>query len=187
MSDITVLQQKISELEEELAYLCDKLNDLSCDFADHEAISNGPKTSFVFVETCHPDARPPVYATPGAAGFDLTSTVDMTITRCGGQAIVPTGLKMALPDGCELQIRPRSGLAAKHGVTVLNAPGTVDSDYRGEIGVVLINHSHVDFTIKKGDRIAQGVLARVERALFALTPQLDETVRGAGGFGSTGK
>lgn len=129
----------------------------------------------------------PSYETIASAGMDLRAFIENDITlkpleRC----IIPTGLFMALPVGYEAQIRPRSGLAAKHGVTVLNSPGTIDADYRGEVGVILINLSDEDFTIENGERIAQMVIAKHERAIWNLVQSLSETSRGAGGFGSTG-
>jgi len=130
-------------------------------------------------------AAEPVYATPGAAGCDLASNVELTILP-GERALVGTGLSIALPVGYEAQIRPRSGLALKHGVTVLNSPGTIDADYRGDIGVILINHGDRAFAVEKGMRIAQMVIAKVERFSFVIAPSLDDTERGAGGFGSTG-
>ena len=143
--------------------------------------------TFVPVRRLHPEARLPTYATDGAAGADLYARLDNPLLLPpGGRALVPTGLAMALPKGFELQIRPRSGLALKHGITVLNTPGTVDSDYRGEIGVILLNTSDTPFTVSPGDRIAQAVLARHETAVFAETDALPPTARGAGGFGSTG-
>lgn len=127
----------------------------------------------------------PAYATEGAAGMDLLAARDMTLPP-GGRALVPTGLAVALPDGYEMQVRPRSGLALKHGVTVLNAPGTVDADYRGEVGVILLNTGDAPFAIARGDRIAQAVFAPVTRAGFEEVVVLPETRRGTGGFGSTG-
>lgn len=127
----------------------------------------------------------PAYATEGAAGMDLLAARDMTLPP-GGRALVPTGLAIALPDGYEMQVRPRSGLALKHGVTVLNAPGTVDADYRGEVGVILLNTGDAPFVIARGDRIAQAVFAPVTRAGFEEVVVLPETRRGTGGFGSTG-
>jgi len=132
----------------------------------------------------------PAYQTAHAAGLDLLAAVpeDAPLVLLPGQhAMVPTGLTIALPDGYEAQVRPRSGLAAKHGVTVLNAPGTVDADYRGEINVLLINHGTEPFTIRRGERIAQMVIASVARAEFMPTVQLSATDRGSGGFGSTGR
>jgi dUTP pyrophosphatase len=128
----------------------------------------------------------PTYATSGAAGFDLRAATSLTLAP-GAHAVVPTGFAMAIPPGFEVQVRPRSGLAAKHGVTVLNTPGTVDSDYRGEVAVILINHGTADFSINRGDRIAQGVVAAVALADLIEVETLDATERGAGGFGSTGR
>jgi dUTP pyrophosphatase len=129
----------------------------------------------------------PEYATESSAGMDLRANLSAPIVlEPGARAIVPTGLFVALPVGTEMQIRPRSGLAAKFGVTVLNAPGTIDADYRGEIGVILINLGKEDFVIQPGERVAQAVLAKYERILWEETQQLDETTRGLGGFGSTG-
>lgn len=129
----------------------------------------------------------PAYGSAEAAGCDLLAAVaDRLILAPGDSAIVPTGLRIALPPGYELQVRPRSGLAAKHGVTVLNTPGTVDSDYRGEVGVVLINHGRAAFTVERGMRIAQAVLAPVLRIEWEPVTDLEATARGAGGFGSTG-
>ncbi|MGB4058366.1 MAG: dUTP diphosphatase [Alphaproteobacteria bacterium] len=129
----------------------------------------------------------PAYATPQSAGLDLCAAVDANLTLAPGQrALVPTGIAIALPAGFEAQIRPRSGLAAKNGVTVLNTPGTIDADYRGEIKIILINLGQDNFTIERGMRIAQMVIARHEQARWDLTSSLDDTTRGAGGFGSTG-
>lgn len=133
----------------------------------------------------HPDAVLPAYAHPSDAGMDLRS-VDELVIPPGGRALVHTGLVMALPPLYEAQVRPRSGLALKHGVTVLNAPGTVDSGYRGEVGVILANFGDADFPVKKGDKIAQLVIAPVTQPVIAETEFVDETDRGAGGFGSTG-
>lgn len=129
----------------------------------------------------------PAYETAGAAGLDLRAAITETIVLApGARALVPTGLAMQLPEGFEGQVRPRSGLAVRHGVTVLNAPGTVDSDYRGEIKVPLINHGDQPFPITRGDRIAQLVIAPVTHARLTEVAALDPTERGAGGFGSTG-
>ncbi len=129
----------------------------------------------------------PTYQTEGSAGFDLAAAVDGEIELApGDRALVPTGLMLEIPPGFEVQIRPRSGLAARHGVTVLNAPGTIDSDYRGEVQVILINLGREPFVIRRGERIAQAVLATVTRAEIIEADELDETGRGAGGFGSTG-
>ena len=132
----------------------------------------------------------PAYQSAHAAGLDLLAAVpdgSPLILAPGRHALVPTGLTIALPPGYEAQVRPRFGLAAKHGVTVLNAPGTVDADYRGEIGVLLINHGEAPFAIHRGERIAQMVIAAVVRAEFALASELSATERGSGGFGSTGR
>ena len=129
----------------------------------------------------------PSYATEQSAGMDLLAAIDESYTLAAGEtALIKTGLSIALPDGFEAQVRPRSGLALKSGVTVLNSPGTVDADYRGEIGVILINHSKKDFVIERGMRIAQMVIAPYTQANWQPTESLDETARGAGGFGSTG-
>jgi dUTP pyrophosphatase len=132
----------------------------------------------------------PTYQSALAAGLDLLAAVpeDAPVVLAPGKyALVPTGLSIALPPGYEAQVRPRSGLAAKHGVTVLNAPGTVDADYRGEIGVPLINHGDVPFTIRRGERIAQMVIASVVQAELIPVTTLSSTARGSGGFGSTGR
>lgn len=130
----------------------------------------------------------PAYATAGAAGMDLLAAIDGEKTLAPGErALVPTGIAIALPPGFEAQIRPRSGLALKQGVTVLNSPGTIDADYRGEVGVILINHGNAPFVIRRGERIAQMVIARHAAAEWTLVSDLSETDRGAGGFGSTGK
>ncbi len=129
----------------------------------------------------------PAYATAQAAGMDIVAAIDQPIVmQPGERALVPTGLSIALPAGFECQIRPRSGLAAKNGVTVLNSPGTVDADYRGEIKAILINHGQEPFTIERGMRIAQMIIARYTQANWSVVTDLDETERGAGGFGSTG-
>ena len=127
----------------------------------------------------------PAYESPGAAGMDLRAAEDMVL-KPGARFLMPTGFAIALPDTPEAQVRPRSGLAVKHGVTVLNAPGTIDSDYRGEIKVPLINHGTADFVIKRGDRIAQIIVAAVARANLQEVAALDETARGDNGFGSSG-
>jgi dUTP pyrophosphatase len=127
----------------------------------------------------------PAYATPGAAGMDVVSAEDVTLAP-GARHAVATGLALAIPQGYEIQVRPRSGLALKHGITVPNTPGTIDSDYRGELKVILINHGPEPFVIARGDRIAQLVLAPVVQAAWDEVEELDATARGAGGFGSTG-
>jgi dUTP pyrophosphatase len=129
----------------------------------------------------------PRYETAHAAGLDLMACIPADITLAPGKrAQVPTGFAVALPQGFEAQVRPRSGLAARHGVTVLNAPGTIDADYRGEVAVILINHGESDFTVTRGMRIAQMVVAPVAQARLVEVAELSETERGAGGFGSTG-
>ncbi|MGI3899167.1 MAG: dUTP diphosphatase [Janthinobacterium lividum] len=131
----------------------------------------------------------PAYQTEGAAGLDLVAALapgHVLVIEPGARSLVPTGLTLALPQGYEAQVRPRSGLALRHGVTVLNAPGTIDADYRGEVGVILVNHGAESFRIERGTRIAQLVLARVERLAW-VEGDLDATRRGAGGFGSTGR
>ena len=132
----------------------------------------------------------PEYQSAHAAGLDLLAAVPEDapiVLACGSYALVPTGLSLALPPGYEAQVRPRSGLAAKHGVTVLNSPGTVDADYRGEINVILINHGEAPFPIRRGERIAQMVIAPVVQAQLVQVDTLSITDRGAGGFGSTGR
>ncbi len=129
----------------------------------------------------------PAYATVQSAGMDLRANIDEPmVLHSMERRLVPTGLYIALPEGYEAQVRPRSGLALKHGITVLNAPGTIDADYRGEVGVLLVNLSDKDFTVNDGERIAQMVIARCEQAEFLTVEQLDETERGAGGYGHTG-
>ncbi|MBR5819338.1 MAG: dUTP diphosphatase [Alistipes sp.] len=129
----------------------------------------------------------PFYATERSAGMDIKANIETPIALQPLQrAMVPTGLYIALPEGTEAQIRPRSGLAAKHGITVLNTPGTIDADYRGEIKVILVNLSNEEFTINPGERIAQMVVARYEKVEWDSVEVLDETERGTGGFGSTG-
>jgi len=130
----------------------------------------------------------PAYATPASAGVDLRANLDEPLVLKPLQrALVPTGLFMALPEELEAQVRPRSGLAIKHGITVLNAPGTIDADYRGEVCVILVNLSDTAFTIQDGERIAQLVIARHEQAQWELVEELDDTERGAGGFGHSGR
>ena len=129
----------------------------------------------------------PAYATPQSAGLDLRANIEAPITLHPlERRLVPTGLHIALPDGYEAQVRPRSGLALKHGITVLNTPGTVDADYRGEIMVLLVNFSNEDFVVKDGERIAQMVIAQYAKASFESVEVLDETERGEGGYGHTG-
>lgn len=130
----------------------------------------------------------PAYETAGAAGCDLRAAITDPVTLVpGDRVLIPTGLCIALPNGYEAQVRPRSGLAVKFGITVLNSPGTIDADYRGEVKVPLINHGREPFVIERGERIAQMVIAPVVQVAWALVPSLDDTDRGAGGFGSTGR
>jgi dUTP pyrophosphatase len=136
----------------------------------------------------HGESLPlPAYATAGAAGMDLLAAVTEPVTiPPGGRALIPTGLALALPPGHELQVRPRSGLALRHGIVLPNSPGTVDEDYRGELQVIVLNAGDAPFTVERGMRIAQAVLAPVLRAEWAEVADLDDTARGGGGFGSTG-
>jgi dUTP pyrophosphatase len=130
----------------------------------------------------------PSYATPGAAGMDLLAAVDSPLSIEPGQrALIPTGLAISLPPGYELQVRPRSGLALRHGIVLPNSPGTIDEDYRGELQIILLNAGELPFTVERGTRIAQAVLAPVVRARWDEVESLDETTRGTGGFGSTGR
>lgn len=132
----------------------------------------------------------PAYETAGSAGMDLRAALaegETLVLEPGQRKLIPTGLKIALEPGYEAQVRPRSGLALKHGISAPNAPGTIDSDYRGEVGVILINHGELPFEIKRGDRIAQMVIARYEQARMVEVEAVDETERGDGGFGSTGR
>lgn len=138
------------------------------------------------IKTLTPTATALCYMTPGAAGMDLYSDEDVAIFG-GDRVAVSTGIALEIPPGFEGQIRPRSGLAIKHGVTVLNAPGTIDSDYRGEVKVLLVNHDHSAHIVHRGDRIAQLVIAPVVRADVEVVSELSDTARGAGGIGSTGK
>jgi len=130
----------------------------------------------------------PQFETTQSAGMDLRANIDAPVVlQPGDRALIPTGIKMALPDGYEAQIRPRSGLAYKHGITVLNSPGTIDADYRGDVGVLLINHGREPFTVEDGMRVAQMVVAQYSQFQWHAVEDLDETDRGEGGFGSTGK
>jgi len=146
--------------------------------------------SILYVTLPHGEGlEAPAYESTAAAGMDLRAANaggEPLVLPPGGRALVPTGLAMALPEGHEAQVRPRSGLAAKHGVTVLNSPGTIDADYRGEVKVILINHGDAPFTVERGMRIAQMVIAPVTRAEMLAVDSLEETQRGSGGFGSTG-
>ena len=129
----------------------------------------------------------PAYQTNGAAGMDLYAAIKDPVTLASGEyGLVPTGLSMALPSGYEAQVRPRSGLSAKHGVTVLNSPGTIDADYRGEVKVILINHGQLPFEVARGERVAQMLITPVTRGVLEEVGTLPDTLRGEGGFGSTG-
>ena len=154
----------------------------------HQKESNDIQTSAMKIKVINNGHHPlPTYATEQSAGMDLRANIEAPITlQPFERRLIGTGLHIALPAGYEAQIRPRSGLALKHGLTVLNSPGTVDADYRGEIMVLLINLSNEDFTINDGERIAQMVIARHEQARFELVDELDETERGEGGYGHTG-
>ncbi len=151
-------------------------------------MTNDNKIKIELTTLPHAEGLPlPAYATEHAAGMDLTAAIDKPVILAPGErGLIATGLVIALPPGCEAQIRPRSGLAAKNGVTVLNTPGTIDADYRGEIKVILINHGNDPFTVERGMRIAQMVIARHASIEWEVVGQLAETKRGAGGFGSTG-
>ena len=141
----------------------------------------------IAVQKLFPEVKMPGYAHDGDAGLDLYSTIDHVL-QPGARVLVPTGLKMAIPHGYEGQVRPKSGLALKHGLTVLNTPGTVDAPYRGEVGVILINlDPKASYEIKKGEKVAQMVFNKIEYATFTEAAELTDTTRGAGGFGSTGK
>jgi dUTP pyrophosphatase len=146
-----------------------------------------PQDVRIRIKRLRPGARIPRRQTPGASGWDLHACLEEPLRLRPGQRVsVPTGLAVALPPGYELQIRPRSGLALRHGLTLLNAPGTVDSDYRGEIRVILVHQGEEEVVIRPGDRIAQMVLSRVPQAVLEEVEELDETLRGSGGFGHTG-
>ena len=145
------------------------------------------KNNQVFVQTLRSGARLPARASDSAAGYDLSASLsEALVLPPGGRALVPTGIALALPPDMEAQVRPRSGLALKYGISVLNSPGTIDADYRGEVGVVLSNHGEEPFTVEPGMRIAQLVFARVEHPRLVPADSLEETARGAGGFGHSG-
>ena len=142
----------------------------------------------VLVKKLNPKAELPKYKTVGSSGMDLMALIEKSITiKSQNSALIPTGLSIAIPEDMEVQIRPRSGLAAKSNISVLNTPGTIDSDYRGEIKIILFNHGKEEFTVNNNDRIAQMVLMPVLKAEFKEVEELPKTVRGSGGFGSTGK
>ncbi|PLY01509.1 MAG: dUTP diphosphatase [Desulfuromonas sp.] len=136
----------------------------------------------------HPEARIPEYMTVHAAGMDVCALIETpVILQPGERCLIPTGLAFAIPEGYEVQVRPRSGLAIKHGISMVNSPGTIDADYRGEIRIILINHGREPFTVNSGDRIAQLVVAPVAQASLVEVKELDDTERGGGGFGHTGR
>ena len=142
----------------------------------------------VLIKKLNPDVELPVYKTSGASGMDLMAFIEEPIKILSGSScLIPTGLSIAFPEDYEVQIRPRSGLAAKNSITVLNTPGTIDSDYRGEIKIIIFNHGKEDFIIKNKDRVAQMILTPVIKMKFEETDNLPDTLRGEGGFGSTGK
>lgn len=153
---------------------------------------SAPVVDLVWEDWADTSLALPAYATSGAAGADIRANLESEarakglVLKPGARLLVPAGFRLEIPPGFEVQIRPRSGLALKYGVTVLNAPGTIDSDYRGPVGVLLINHGARDFTVAHGDRIAQMVVALVARARFGLAASLRATARGSGGYGSTG-
>lgn len=155
---------------------------------DYRATTISPLNNMATVKIINKGKQPlPAYATAQSAGMDIRANNDEPITlRPLQRRLIPTGLYIALPDGYEAQIRPRSGLALKHGITVLNTPGTIDADYRGEIGIVLVNLSDSDFTVNPGERIAQMVIAKYEKAYLMPVETLDDTERGEGGYGHTG-
>jgi dUTP pyrophosphatase len=188
MSIIDKMREKIFDIiNPDVEY---SQEDFDKEFANTNTVDNSFKLNVNFVNKSN--NYNPEYQTSGSAGFDLRANLDsdVVISPKGGIAIIPTGLYFELPSNFEMQIRPRSGLAAKHGVTVLNSPGTIDSDYRGEIKVILINHGDVYFTVSHGDRIAQGVIASViNNSIFNLNQVYEiseDTQRSSGGFGSTG-
>ena len=142
----------------------------------------------VLIKKLYPKVELPKYKTEGSSGLDLMAYIDSPIIIAPGtSALIPTGISLAIPNDLEIQIRPRSGLAAKSNITVLNTPGTIDSDYRGEIKIILFNHSKENFLVKNGDRIAQMILMPVLKIEFDEVNELPDTIRGSGGFGSTGK
>ena len=142
----------------------------------------------ILIKKLNPEAKIPLYKTEGSSGMDLTAFVDNSIKiKPNSSELIPTGISIAIPEDTEIQIRPRSGLAAKSNISVLNTPGTIDSDYRGELKIILFNHGTNDFVVNNGDRIAQMVLMPVLKASFEEVENLPETIRGSRGFGSTGK
>ena len=151
-------------------------------------MNNNGQTLPIVIKVINKSNNPlPEYATPQSAGMDLRANIDKPILiKPLDRKLIPTGLHIALPEGYEAQIRPRSGLAIKHGITCLNTPGTIDSDYRGDVGVILVNLSHEDFVVQPNDRIAQMIINKFEKATLVQVEELDETERAEGGFGHTG-
>ncbi len=142
----------------------------------------------VLIKKLNPEAKLPSYKTKGSSGMDLMALVEeKIIVKPNSSELIPTGLSIAIPEDLEIQIRPRSGLAAKHSITVLNTPGTIDSDYRGELKIILYNHSNKNFIVNKNDRVAQMILVPILKVDFEEVDELPDTIRGSGGFGSTGK
>jgi dUTP pyrophosphatase len=149
---------------------------------------NAPKIKMKIKKLPHFKGDLPAYQSSLASGFDVRAQLERTLVlKKGERALINTGLSFEIPPGYEIQSRPRSGLAAKHGISIVNTPGTIDADYRGEVKIILINHGHEDFEIKDQERVAQLILAPVVQADFELVEELSDTVRGAGGFGSTGR
>tara|TARA_R110001592_G_scaffold357071_4_gene659772 strand:+ start:1847 stop:2425 length:579 start_codon:yes stop_codon:yes gene_type:complete len=185
-NEINMLENLLKAIGEEDGYNLDSFNKEYTNLESNPNVKIGHSVKFVNKS----NNTDPEYATEGAAGFDFRANLNKEIKLNPGEyTMVPTGLYFELPEHLELQVRPRSGLAAKHGVTVLNSPGTVDSDYRGEVKVILINHGKDTFTIQNGERVAQGVLSNaIGKTLvnFDKVDSLNETNRGEGGFGSTG-
>lgn len=199
------MEQTLEDLHLWDQYSADGLDDVE----DNQWTKLGPSIIPIQIQLIHPNAKIPTKATSYSAGYDLYAVEDVELPPCkkeqylaidfdetigvikkpvkNSSMLIPLGFKMSLPIGYEAQIRPRSGLALKYGITCLNSPGTIDSDYRGEVGVILINHSHQEYTIKKGERIAQMLIAEVPHTEFVQVNDLDSTERGEGGYGHSGK
>ena len=178
ISDLLSTSEKLCELNNQILEVTEAINAMNTKF------SIPPIMEIVFDS---PEVTCPEYKTPESAGMDVRAYLtDPVIIQPGQRALIPTGIKVAIPSGFELQARPRSGLALKNGITVLNTPGTIDSDFRGSIGVILINLGDMPFTVTNDDRIAQLVMTRVEKAIPVPVYELSTTVRGEGGYGSTG-
>ncbi len=180
------LNDKKDEAQDKVEGFWDSLNDMITDIIQKRAHS--PRTQTLKVKLLdHFQTEFPQYESSLASGFDIRACMEEPMTiKSGERGLVPTGLSFALPEGYELQVRPRSGLALKKGISVPNSPGTIDADYRGELKIILINHGTEDFEIAPGDRVAQVVMAPVVQAEFDIVTELDETPRGEDGFGSTG-